>query len=721
MSSVSKCSGKPLLAAVAATLTVMTCSVSAATFTPADVAGLAAAINEANTNGQSDTIDLGGRTFMLTAVDNMVDGPNGLPSILADGGNAITIRNGTIERSPSAPDLRFLHVSAGATLALETATLHAGTLNSLYSYSGGAAFNLGTLLVVGSTFSDNRTWPNSGGAIRNHGALSVAGSIFSGNTAGHGGAIYSEGTLSVAGSTFFQNFAEHEGGAIRNVGTVSAVRDTTFSSNISLWGSAIWNVGTVIAIRNSTFSANTNHLGGAICNRNLIGSITNATFAFGLIGSIGDIAGGIYNSWDAQILELTSSIVAGSTGTNPRDISNAGTIVSATNNVIGIGDGSGLTNGVNGNQVGSLAAPLDPLLGPLADNGGPTFTHALLAGSPAIDRGSNPAALANDQRGPGFARVSGVGADVGAFELQMADLSVTKVGTPDPVVAGGNLAWTVTIGNSGTIAAEMAQLSDPLPAGTTFVSVSSPAGWSCSTPAVGTNGTVSCSIASLPVGSATFTIVAAVDGGTLPGTVLSNTATVTSVTPDPDSSDTSATAATTVISPALLSAAKVVSGNFAPGGNVTYTIVLANTGAGAQVDNPGNELVDVLPVELALVSATATSGTAVATTGTNTVTWNGSISTGSTVTITIGATVRATTPLGANVSNQATIAYDLDGNGTNEASGVSDDPATTTAGDATVFVAVDAAVVPVLGGTGLGLLALLVALGGALVLGRRLS
>jgi uncharacterized repeat protein (TIGR01451 family) len=156
---------------------------------------------------------------------------------------------------------------------------------------------------------------------------------------------------------------------------------------------------------------------------------------------------------------------------------------------------------------------------------------------------------------------------------------------------------------------------------------------------------------------------------------------------------------------------------------VTYAIILSNAGPGAQLDNPGDELVDVLPAELALVSATATSGAALATTGTNTVTWNGSIPSGGTVTITIGATVRATTPLGASVSNQATIAYDLDGNGTNEASGDSDDPATTAAGDPTVFVALAAAAaaVPVLDTTGVGLLALLVALGGALVLGRRLS
>ena len=205
------------------------------------------------------------------------------------------------------------------------------------------------------------------------------------------------------------------------------------------------------------------------------------------------------------------------------------------------------------------------------------------------------------------------------------------------------------------------------------------------------------------------------------GTVLSNTATVGSVTPEPNSANNSATATTTVVSPALVSATKTVSGSFWSGGSVTYTIILSNAGPGAQLDNPGDEFVDTLPAELALVSAVATSGTAVATVGTNTVSWNGSIPSGGTVTITIGATVRATTPLGASVSNQATIAYDLDGNGTNEISGGSDDPATTTAGDPTVFIAMETAVVPVLGGIGLGLLTLLVALGGALVLGRRLS
>jgi hypothetical protein len=86
-----------------------------------------------------------------------------------------------------------------------------------------------------------------------------------------------------------------------------------------------------------------------------------------------------------------------------------------------IGDGTGMTgliNGVNGNQVGSPAHPIDPLLGPLDDNGGPTRTHALLPGSPALDAGNNAYASDWDQRGPGFRRIVNGTIDIGAFEVQ---------------------------------------------------------------------------------------------------------------------------------------------------------------------------------------------------------------------------------------------------------------------------------------------------------------
>jgi hypothetical protein len=89
-------------------------------------------------------------------------------------------------------------------------------------------------------------------------------------------------------------------------------------------------------------------------------------------------------------------------------------------NLLGRTDGSsGFTNGVNGDIAGSASAPVDPVLGPLADNGGPTFTMALLHGSPALDAGADallhePYWLRNDQRG--FHRQSGSHVDIGAFE-----------------------------------------------------------------------------------------------------------------------------------------------------------------------------------------------------------------------------------------------------------------------------------------------------------------
>ena len=156
---------------------------------------------------------------------------------------------------------------------------------------------------------------------------------------------------------------------------------------------------------------------------------------------------------------------------------------------------------------------------------------------------------------------------------------------------------------------------------------------------------------------------------------------------------------------------KTVAGSFAPGSTVTYTITLNNGGTGAQGDNPGNEFTDVLPAALTLVSATSSSGTTLATVGSNTVTWNGAIAAGASVTITITATVSAGAAPGTSVSNQGTIATDLDGNGSNETTRMTDNPSTGAANDPTTFTVTGGAggapvLVPTLGGWGLALLAL---------------
>ncbi|HEX8139107.1 MAG TPA: DUF4214 domain-containing protein [Pyrinomonadaceae bacterium] len=269
-------------------------------------------------------------------------------------------------------------------------------------------------------------------------------------------------------------------------------------------------------------------------------------------------------------------------------------------------------------------------------------------------------------------------------DVASADISVSKAGTPDPVITGNNLTYTITVNNAGPSPSSSVLMTDTLPAGTAFVSLSAPGGWNCSTPAVGSGGSVSCSTPIIDPGSSVFTLVAQVSSSVPGGTVLSNTATVLSSTPDPVTGNESSTATTTVLSPATLSGTKTVSGQFAPGGSVTYNVVLNNTGIRTQGDNPGNEFVDVLPTGLTLVSASASSGAATANPATNTVTWNGTIESGRSVAITIQATVKTGTA-GTTISNQGNISYDADGNGTNESSSLTDDPSVAGGNNQTSF------------------------------------
>jgi hypothetical protein len=116
------------------------------------------------------------------------------------------------------------------------------------------------------------------------------------------------------------------------------------------------------------------------------------------------------------------------------------------------------------------------------------------------------------------------------------------------------------------------------------------------------------------------------------------------------------------------------------------------------------------------VSATATSGTAIATVGTNTVTWNGALASGASVTISITATIGSALAAGTTISNQAALAWDGDGDGANDVAGVSDDPDTAPAGDATSFAT--GLPVPASGPLALAALASLLALVGMIALRR---
>ena len=242
--------------------------------------------------------------------------------------------------------------------------------------------------------------------------------------------------------------------------------------------------------------------------------------------------------------------------------------------------------------------------------------------------------------------------------ITRADLTVTKTG-PASIAPGNDIAYSIGLTNNGPSDAQNVTLTDNVTR--PFVSLTSPGGWSCTTPTIGATGLITCTVGTLPSGAnAAFTLT--VHSNDPLGTVITNTAQASSSTTDPVASNNSATATTRVASPATLSATKTITaGQPTAGTNVTYDVVITNNGPGTQFDNPGNEMLDQLPAGLTLISATATSGTAVADLPNNRVTWNGSLPNGGSVTITIVAQINDIT-----TRNQATLNYDADGNGTNE-------------------------------------------------------
>lgn len=363
---------------------------------------------------------------------------------------------------------------------------------------------------------------------------------------------------------------------------------------------------------------------------------------------------------------------------------------------------------------GNIAAIVD-----LPAGGSTTFTAACNVAAGASGTLSNTAtvAVAGGITDPTTGNNSATDTDTLAPQ---ANLGITKTDGVATIGVGGTLTYTLVANNLGPSAVAGATVADTWPAQCT-----APVAWTCvgaggGTCAASGSGNLS-DAANLPVGaSATYTGTCNVAAGTAGGTVVSNTATITAPAGVVDGTpgNNSATDTTTVNSPASVAGTKTVAavgGGFRPGGAITYTIVLQNTGGGAQSDNPGNEFTDPLPAQLTLVSASASSGTAVATTAANTVTWNGAIAAGASVTITINATINGNAT--GTVNNQGSISFDADGNGTNEASALTDNPAIPGGPQPTGFTL--PASIPALGPFGVVLLALLALLAGIVQVRRR--
>jgi uncharacterized repeat protein (TIGR01451 family) len=244
--------------------------------------------------------------------------------------------------------------------------------------------------------------------------------------------------------------------------------------------------------------------------------------------------------------------------------------------------------------------------------------------------------------------------NINLFANQPADLSVSNSG-PATASAGTVISYTIAVNNLGPNTAIQAQLSDPLPAGTTFSALTAPAGWSCVTPAVGAGGTVTCTRLSYPTGASVFTLK--VNGPAAPA-ALSNTASVsTSGTTDPTPGNNSSTATTNVVLTADLAITKTASATASQGGNITYNLTVTNNGPSPALNV---SMSDPLPVNTTLVSSSQTGGPAfvcagpsAGSNGTVTCT-NSSLASGSSATFTIVAHVASNAPLGT-LNNTATV------------------------------------------------------------------
>jgi hypothetical protein len=163
---------------------------------------------------------------------------------------------------------------------------------------------------------------------------------------------------------------------------------------------------------------------------------------------IGGQGGGLYNV--RETVTIGNTIVAGNTATI-RGPDASGTMTSQGNNLIGKIDGS--SGWVGSDLIGTSAKPLNPLLAPLGNYGGPTQTMALLAGSPAIDAGNNaliPTGVTTDQRGPGFPRIVGAAVDIGAFELQSIATTTAVTTSATPSTYGDSVTFTATVSGLST-------------------------------------------------------------------------------------------------------------------------------------------------------------------------------------------------------------------------------------------------------------------------------
>jgi hypothetical protein len=438
---------------------------------PGQQCSLRAAIQEANATVAADTIILPAGLYPLDVLgageDAAATGDLDItePLTLQGAGAGSTFINGN--RALASGYDRVFDIYADATISGVTIqdgrAIYAGAIRSSATVAlvdtivsgndsdsdSGGIFNGGAMTLTNSQVISNTAATRAGGISNVH-HLTLVDSVVSGNSTaiGEAGGLHNftfTSVMTLTNSTISGNIAARGGGLFNSGGWVT-VMGSTFSGNraVDLHGGAVYNSGHLNML-NSTLSGNraANFGGGLFNEPNGAVSIKNSTIPFNFAdnndNNIGS-GGGLYNN--GGFIQMGTTLLWGNLRRGP--IVHApdecgGTITSMSHNWLKTAEGCTLAGGVNVSGV-------DPLLGPLQSNGGPTATHALLEGSPAIDSGPptycrdhDGAVLTTDQRGLSR-HVDGNGngtafCDPGAFEFQVTYFTYLPLATREGVAA----------------------------------------------------------------------------------------------------------------------------------------------------------------------------------------------------------------------------------------------------------------------------------------------
>ncbi len=362
----------------------------------------------------------------------------------ADGGGGVynngvlTIINSVIKDNDGQCD------DGGGILNFSSLTLQDVVITGNSAASGGGIVNEDVLIANNITVTLNTandsgcgSWVATGGGIDNSGTAIIANSVVSTNTAVlDGGGIENDRVITISLSTISNNTTQEDGGGVDNaIAGTMLVMSNTIRNNNAVSGGGFNNEG-VLTLTASTINGNKAQGGNGGGVRNLNGGAFTAVNST-ISGNSASESGGIHNEGVGATAVLRSSTIYNNSGFFSSGINNMTGTVTLSNTIVIhlsssaacygsgiISDGSNLdSDGSCGLGAGELSNVTDPKLGPLQDNGGPTWTHALLLASPAIDAATG--CETTDQRG--VARPVGNTCDIGAYETTQYDVYLPVV------------------------------------------------------------------------------------------------------------------------------------------------------------------------------------------------------------------------------------------------------------------------------------------------------